>query len=785
MTSIRFCDPEYLTRLTNRCLHDPADTELAHVLGLAHYWQAHHTGQREHWECVIAYWALVFEDDGYWANWRTAREPVFGVPINAEHIAKTRQALAAQLADTLAGFDRASPPDNNPRLEYVFYLETAAIQLLERLHRERGEEPVCGPLFAQVAGVPRAVEHLLKRLPGAIPSNYETLRFMLAPIQEADEAAPINERRMLERRIQFAFSRLGVAWVALERNNPTLALDLIGALHCPDNDGVHTQVTLPEAIARAPFKRCHDDCTTFQRDNPAYAVLDHGADLFFHHLIELAARASLAIAAQNMRANPIHSGTVAAAVHDALALSQVIDMHETLRPSVSKTILRWANTLEQDQRLDECVALLDRYGVACSPQPYSPAALAAFENAHAFDEEDCDAIHHLAIAHHARAWDMELDGDPGAYAAWETALNTWNKLKNCGAFWQRLIDRGTALWGAEFDPGVIEDYRHNLLDYLLAVHIDFIQHYAEQHLPDRVSQHINLIRRAHIRPAAKKQFEDRIFKAITRPVARLKAQQDYDGTLRTLERYLELVNDYPPAFQEYLETAATWIEQFQPLNQWDAIMALAQRVAPVWEALETIWPEVSQSNARAALVKAARSDYARRLGEKYYLRANHIRLQREQAGDPSQGVYSDEYDLYGSAVLWMLRVDLHEPGSRDAVMQFGNAAITRFNLLVETWNTQQSRLSAQHMTDSLSEVRQVAAVHAEEPFITRLPVRILHLRAMLQLNRFVAGLNASQVDPDLLHAAQGDCDAARQLAPDDPDLETLANEIVKRIKYSR
>ena len=68
--------------------------------------------------------------------------------------------------------------------------------------------------------------------------------------------------------------------------------------------------------------------------------------------------------------------------------------------------------------------------------PYTLAALATLEAAFAQNENDGDLIHHLAIAYHALAWDLELHEDSGASAAWEKALFYWRRLQACGEFWQ-------------------------------------------------------------------------------------------------------------------------------------------------------------------------------------------------------------------------------------------------------------------------------------------------------------------------------------------------------------
>src|SRR5436309_842417 len=62
------------------------------------------------------------------------------------------------------------------------------------------------------------------------------------------------------------------------------------------------------------------------------------------------------------------------------------------------------------------------------PLPYSNRALAELALAHEQFPDDAGVAHHLAIAHHARAWDLEIQGDPGAAQAWELALGYWRTV---------------------------------------------------------------------------------------------------------------------------------------------------------------------------------------------------------------------------------------------------------------------------------------------------------------------------------------------------------------------
>ena len=107
---------------------------------------------------------------------------------------------------------------------------------------------------------------------------------------------------------------------------------------------------------------------------------------------------------------------------------------------------------------------VDEHGLT-EVQPYNGEAIAILDAAFSTDDSDCHVIHHLAIAYHAMAWDLE-SSDPGAAdRAWESALFFWRKLQGCSQFWEQLHSKGERL-GSVFDANALAELRRNLLPYL-------------------------------------------------------------------------------------------------------------------------------------------------------------------------------------------------------------------------------------------------------------------------------------------------------------------------------
>jgi hypothetical protein len=237
--------------------------------------------------------------------------------------------------------------------------------------------------------------------------------------------------------------------------------------------------------------------------------------------------------------------------------------------------------------------LLQEGGAPGSPQgarPYTEPALAALETAHRLDPEDLGIVHHLAIARHARAWDWELASDPRAAQEWEAALSLWNKLADAGEFWTGLRNRLQACRAdrkqktqtplADADLAVLAEARQNLLKDLVEVHLDFVRHYCEANAPARAASHVQIIKRARIRPAARKEFVADIFKSMTSSVPEARSKRAFDSALSVVEGFLELFPDYLLALRTHAEVCREWISGLSYQDQWEQILCVSRRAEP-------------------------------------------------------------------------------------------------------------------------------------------------------------------------------------------------------------
>lgn len=229
----------------------------------------------------------------------------------------------------------------------------------------------------------------------------------------------------------------------------------------------------------------------------------------------------------------------------------------------------------------------DEDGTARGPLPYTAAALEAWQKLRAAHPGDPSIVHHLAIAHHALAWDLELGDEPEEAAGeWETALACWQELAGERHFWsglERTLGRCEA--GADLD--VIDRLRSNLIEEMLQVHVDFIRYHCELNRPERAAAHVGIVRRAAVKPALRKKLIHLVFEAMTASVAQAQAQNDYASGLVGVERFLGTFPDqmYLPALKMHAELCRDSVAHLSFRTQWDEIDSVSRRAEPVVDQL--------------------------------------------------------------------------------------------------------------------------------------------------------------------------------------------------------
>lgn len=100
--------------------------------------------------------------------------------------------------------------------------------------------------------------------------------------------------------------------------------------------------------------------------------------------------------------------------------------------------------------------------------------------------------HHLAVLHHARAYDLEMQGSAEAHGYWTRALEHWGAVHGDATFWEQMTLHLGEHMGTEIDPGIVADVRRRLPRNLLEPHRDLIAAYRSGQ-PHRARSHMGLL----------------------------------------------------------------------------------------------------------------------------------------------------------------------------------------------------------------------------------------------------------------------------------------------------
>lgn len=321
----------------------------------------------------------------------------------------------------------------------------------------------------------------------------------------------------------------------------------------------------------------------------------------------------------------------------------------------------------------------DDQGAAKGPLPYNDEAIGEFEQALESAPDDVGLLHHLAIAHHARAWDLELRDDPSAAdeaaKEWETALGHWRSLVSSPDFWEGLRAKvlADAPDSAE-DP--VAEARDSLFENLLDIHVHFVRHYFALGKPELAVRHVEIVRKARIAPALRKRLVDKLFDCMTASVPAACAAGTPGQALGTLEHFLALFPDHLPALRMYAEICKEVLSGMSYRDAWESIVALAERAAPHVRRLSKHPDAETQPLARTAL-----AELAGEMALRGYDRGNNFASRAKKHG-LSEPERLDAMDGFERAAEWA-RLGVPHSASGALVRQILPAALNAHAWLLQ------------------------------------------------------------------------------------------------------
>ncbi|MFE3194366.1 hypothetical protein ACFXHA_35555 [Nocardia sp. NPDC059240] len=190
-----------------------------------------------------------------------------------------------------------------------------------------------------------------------------------------------------------------------------------------------------------------------------------------------------------------------------------------------------------------------------------------------------DSLHHLAIAAHARAYQLEIDGDDAAFEQWRQALGYWARLRADDRFWASLRTRLAATAGDATPAEVanaVDEARGELPAQVLEPHVSLVLQLRKDDLP-RARAHLELIRTAAFAPEDISRARTRLAREAGAGIRRLTREGDLERALAEVSAWIDIDSDNIPLAEQALdvgiETAEFehrrsdrgWAEQSRPV----------------------------------------------------------------------------------------------------------------------------------------------------------------------------------------------------------------------------
>lgn len=195
-------------------------------------------------------------------------------------------------------------------------------------------------------------------------------------------------------------------------------------------------------------------------------------------------------------------------------------------------------------------------------QPWTPSALRLWQECDAEIAADSRSLHHLAIAEHARAYQLEIEGDAGAFEQWRRALGVWARVHADDGFWAGLgahLAAVTSDMSAEDIARTVENARAELPGQLLEPHVTRVQELRKDQLP-RARAHLELIRTAAFSPADLARARARLAREAGAQIRRLIREGELDRALDEARAWVEIDADNIPLAEQALDVGIETVE---------------------------------------------------------------------------------------------------------------------------------------------------------------------------------------------------------------------------------
>lgn len=215
--------------------------------------------------------------------------------------------------------------------------------------------------------------------------------------------------------------------------------------------------------------------------------------------------------------------------------------------------------------------------------------------------------HHLAILHHARAYDLEMAGSPEASHCWTAALRHWAAVHADDAFWARMTRHLGEHMGAGIDPNVVAGVRDRLPRDLLEPHRDLIAVYQSSD-PERARSHMRVVKSAPFDPDTIDGVRVGFVREVVAAVPDTVNTADFEAMIAELRRWLDIDEDNAHLVQAFLYVYRKFDE-----HVWNADDGLARVARNVTEVGQVVGPILETIRAPRNPDPAGVAGYVERL----------------------------------------------------------------------------------------------------------------------------------------------------------------------------
>jgi hypothetical protein len=175
--------------------------------------------------------------------------------------------------------------------------------------------------------------------------------------------------------------------------------------------------------------------------------------------------------------------------------------------------------------------------------------------------------HDRAILLHAKAFDLERDGDAAAADYWRLALVQWARVLGDDLFWARF-ERGLGeRMGVEVAPGIVDGVRRRLPTDLLSVHAAVVREQVATD-PERARRHMSVLKAAPFDAELKDAMRRSLVQPVVDSVPRAVQTHEYEGCLEQLRVWLYVDDDNPLLIRSVLLVCRKWSEGLWNEDDW-------------------------------------------------------------------------------------------------------------------------------------------------------------------------------------------------------------------------